>query len=181
MTEILSELVSAIRVEVRAAAAAEERARRVAEALAPFLCRADLVPSAQLEPDPAGYRQHVLYVEPDGSFSVVALVWLPGQETSIHDHTSWCVVGTHLGAEEETVYRLDAGADRTVLLPIATTVHPAGAVTWVTPPGDVHRVRNAATATAVSLHVYGVDVSLRGTSIRRTYDQPVLTTAASTS
>lgn len=177
MTELLSELVAAIRAEVHAAPTAEESARRVARALAPFLCRAGLVPPAQLEPDPAGYRQHVLHVEPDGAFSVVALVWLPGQQTSIHDHTAWCVVGTHLGAEEETVYRLDATGERSVLLPVVTTVHPAGAVTWVTPPGDVHRVRNATTGTAVSLHVYGVDVRQRGTSIRRTYDQPVLTAA----
>jgi len=30
---------------------------------------------------PDRYRQHVLHVSPDGAFSVVALVWLPGQKT----------------------------------------------------------------------------------------------------
>ncbi|MDH6120426.1 putative metal-dependent enzyme (double-stranded beta helix superfamily) [Kitasatospora sp. GAS204A] len=175
MTAVLTELTAAIRTELGAASNAEERAQRVAAALAPFLRHADLLPSAQLEPDPLRYRQHLLHAEPDGSFSVVALVWLPGQTTSVHDHTSWCVVGTYLGAEEETVYRLAVEADRTVLVPVGTTVHPAGAVTYVTPPGDIHRVRNATTEKTVSIHVYGVDVSLSGTSIRRTYDQPVLT------
>jgi predicted metal-dependent enzyme (double-stranded beta helix superfamily) len=28
-------------------------------------------------------------VEPAGSFSVVALVWQPGQATTIHDHVTW--------------------------------------------------------------------------------------------
>jgi predicted metal-dependent enzyme (double-stranded beta helix superfamily) len=41
--------------------------------------------------DPATYRCHLLHAEPDGSFSVVALVWRPGQATPIHDHVTWCV------------------------------------------------------------------------------------------
>ncbi|WP_329560666.1 cysteine dioxygenase family protein [Kitasatospora sp. NBC_01266] len=173
MTAILIELTAAIRTELSAASNAEECAQRVAARLAPFLRHADLLLPAQLEPDPHGYRQHLLHAEPDGSFSVVALVWLPGQATSIHDHASWCVVGTYLGAEEETVYRLATEGGRTVLVPVSTTVHREGAVTYVTPPGDIHRVRNATTDRTVSLHVYGLDVSLSGTSIRRTYDQPV--------
>jgi predicted metal-dependent enzyme (double-stranded beta helix superfamily) len=37
---------------------------------------------------PDGYVSHTLHVEPDGSFSIVALVWRPGQITRIHDHIS---------------------------------------------------------------------------------------------
>ncbi|MDH6108564.1 putative metal-dependent enzyme (double-stranded beta helix superfamily) [Kitasatospora sp. MAP12-15] len=172
-TTLLAELTAAVGAQVRAAADPEECARRVADTLAPFLRHSDLLPPAQQEPDPAGYRQHLLHAEPDGSFSVVALVWLPGQQTRVHDHVSWCVVGTLLGAEEETVYRLAAEADRTVLVPVATTVHPAGAVTYVVPPGDIHRVCNATSAKTVSLHIYGLDIRPHGTSIRRVYDEPV--------
>ena len=32
------------------------------------------------------YRQHLLHVSPCRRLSVVALVWLPGQKTAIHDH-----------------------------------------------------------------------------------------------
>src|SRR5262249_47647979 len=53
----------------------------------------------QGEPDPDHYRQHILHAEEDGRFSIVALVWLPGQSTSVHDHVSWCVVGIHQGEE----------------------------------------------------------------------------------
>ena len=58
------------------------------------------------EPCVERYRQHLLYVAPDGGFSVIALVWLPGQKTSIHNHLSWCVVGIYQGLECETRYNL---------------------------------------------------------------------------
>ena len=43
---------------------------------------------------------------PTAPSPLVALVWLPGQATAIHDHLAWCVVGVHEGAEHETRYRL---------------------------------------------------------------------------
>src|SRR5829696_9938148 len=52
------------------------------------------------------YRQHVLHVSRCRRLSVVALVWLPGQRTPIHDHVSWCVVGVYRGVEREAHYRL---------------------------------------------------------------------------
>src|SRR5919106_744584 len=73
----------------------------VGERLAPYLGAPDLLTPDQREGDPDGYRQHVLHAEPDGSFSVVALVWLPGQHTAVHDHVSWCVTGVHEGEEHE--------------------------------------------------------------------------------
>jgi predicted metal-dependent enzyme (double-stranded beta helix superfamily) len=41
------------------------------------------------------------------------------------------------------------------------------------PPGDIHRVRNSGTGIAVSMHIYGADLSRLGSSIRRVYDLPV--------
>jgi predicted metal-dependent enzyme (double-stranded beta helix superfamily) len=171
-TPLMAELCTVVDLALRGAAAepCAERARRVAQTLEPFLGRPDLLDPAQLEPDPASYRQHVLHVAEDGMFSVVALVWLPGQSTPIHDHTTWCVVGTHLGAEEEIGYRLVTREDgRTVLEETLTTVNPQGTVTYLVPPGDIHLVRNSTEDTVVSLHVYGTDVGARGSSIRRRY------------
>jgi hypothetical protein len=48
----------------------------------------------------------------------------------------------------------------------------AGEVTWFTPPGDIHQVRNAGATTAVSIHVYGADLRRAGSSVRRYYHQP---------
>jgi len=45
-----------------------------------------------------------------------------------------------------------------------------GDVSGFAPPGDIHRVRNISTTAAVSLHIYGADLSRVGSSVRRYYD-----------
>lgn len=140
--------------------------------LAPALGAADLLTAEQCEGDPDGYRQHLLHAEPDRSFSIVALVWMPGQQTPIHDHVCWCVTGVHRGQESERRYRLATDGRNARLLPVADVLNPTGAIAAFAPPGDIHRVRNASPAKAVSIHVYGADVGLLGTSIRRVYVAP---------
>jgi predicted metal-dependent enzyme (double-stranded beta helix superfamily) len=39
------------------------------------------------------------------------------------------------------------------------------------PPGDIHRMHNTGDETAISINVYGTDVSRIGSSVRR-YHQP---------
>jgi 3-mercaptopropionate dioxygenase len=163
--------------DIRSVIANESDAARVgvgvADRLRPYLSHPDFLTPEQLEPDPNQYRQHILHVEPDGSFSIVALVWLPGQATPIHDHVSWCVVGVHLGEEHETVYDLCGGADDSHLVIREFTTNPVGSVAALIPPGDIHHVTNAGDALAVSLHIYGADIGVLGSSIRRRYDLPV--------
>ena len=38
------------------------------------------------------------------------------------------------------------------------------------PPGDIHRVHNTGDTTAISIHIYGTDVTRVGSSARRYYD-----------
>ena len=38
------------------------------------------------------------------------------------------------------------------------------------PPGDIHRIRNTGTRTAISLHIYGTDITRIGSSARRYYN-----------
>jgi predicted metal-dependent enzyme (double-stranded beta helix superfamily) len=54
------------------------------------------------------------------------------------------------------------------------TVNEPGDVSGFAPPGDIHRVRNVGDETAISIHVYGTDVSRIGSSVRRYYDLPVV-------
>ena len=56
---------------------------------------------------------------------------------------------------------------------VARNVNPAGAVSGFAPPGDIHRVRNTGDTVAISMHVYGADISRLGSSIRREYALPV--------
>lgn len=168
-------MVRAIRDRVRQGGTEAETADLVAGALRPFLDEPGLLDEDQLVGDPAGYLQHVLHVEPDGSFSVVALVWLPGQETPVHDHVAWCVTGVHQGAEHEQRYELrGCGADA-YLVPVSRVTNAVGEVCGFAPPGDIHLVRNCGDSTAVSIHVYGADIGQLGTSVRRRYDLPVRT------
>lgn len=188
LTPGLDRLVASIRREVNADRGGAATARAVAGHLERCLEDPDLLAPRHREPDAAGYRQHVLHVEDDGSFSIVALVWLPGQETPVHDHVSWCVPGVYRGREEETRYRLlgasreeasgsgDGGgreAGGAHLEAAGTEINVTGTVVTLTPPGDIHRVRNPGPGKAVSLHVYGADIGELGSSIRRTYDLPV--------
>ncbi|MFG2876220.1 cysteine dioxygenase [Streptomyces sp. NPDC048337] len=172
-TTRMAALVREIRTVVDRGLAPDLTAYLVGELLGPHLGAPDLLTAAQQEGDPERYRQHILHAESDGSFSVVALVWLPGQETCIHDHVSWCVAGVHQGEESERRYRLAPGAGPARLVPTEDVVNGQGEVCGFAPPGDIHKVRNSCRTKAISVHVYGADVSRLGTSIRRVYTQPV--------
>jgi 3-mercaptopropionate dioxygenase len=149
---------------------AAQTAIEVARQLRGTLHEPGLLEPHEREGSPDAYTQHILHVEPDGSFSVVALVWLPGQTTAVHDHVSWCTVGVYEGEETEVAYRWVGSEGDRRLVPAATTRNRQGSVSAVAPPGDIHRVWNSGTATTISLHVYGADIGRLGTSIRRCYD-----------
>jgi predicted metal-dependent enzyme (double-stranded beta helix superfamily) len=124
---------------------------------------------------PDSYRQHLLHVSPTRRLSIVALVWLPGQRTPIHDHVSWCVVGVYRGVERETHYARRGG----VLVPTSVVEARAGHVEALVPPaGDIHRVEAAGSGKTISIHVYGADIERLGSSILRTYDDPQALPAA---
>ncbi|WP_030673326.1 cysteine dioxygenase family protein [Streptomyces sp. NRRL B-1347] len=173
MAEMVSELRNRIGAPALADAGDPEPWTTAGDVLAAFLDDPDLLTPEQWEADPHAYRQHLLHAEPDGSFSVVALVWLPGQETPVHDHVAWCVVGVHRGEEVEEHFRVATDDHGPHLVRVARSVNAEGSVTSVCPPGDVHLVRNGTTHKVVSLHIYGANVAARGTSIRRSYDLPV--------
>ena len=161
-------LLTSIRRAVRAGGDWQQVADRVAGVLRNQLPGPEILSPEQLTGDPAGYQTHLLHAEPDGSFSVTVMVWLPGQQTSIHDHLAWCVTAVLQGTEYEEIYAPapgTAGAPRV----IARSENQAGAVAGFAPPGDIHRVTNAGVGTAVSMHVYGTDISRVGSSIRREY------------
>jgi len=115
---------------------------------------------------------NLVYVEPTGLFSVVSFVWQAGQQTCIHDHICWCVVGVLEGVEKETSFQLLRGeTDDTWLEPKETIMLQPGHVCQLVPPdNDIHQVSNGGSETAISIHVYGTDIGKRGTSINRRFD-----------
>jgi 3-mercaptopropionate dioxygenase len=118
-----------------------------------------------------GYRQHVVYVHPEGRYSLVALVWQPGQATPIHDHRCWCVVGVLEGEEEERRYRLVEHDGEPVLVLTGTERHGPGCIASLVPPDEnIHLVSNSSGELTLSLHVYGDDIARCGSSINHVFD-----------
>jgi 3-mercaptopropionate dioxygenase len=166
----LGDLVSSVRAVTRAPGTWAETAEQVADQLRLHLPGPEVLTAEQRYGDPLGYRCHLLHAEPDGSFSVVALVWRPGQATPVHDHVTWCVIGVIQGVEHEERFELRDGW----LVQVGSADASPGEVAGLAPPGDIHRVRNTGREVAISLHIYGTDVARLASSIRRVYDQPIL-------
>ncbi len=169
--------------EVEALIASEADPHRITDGvrrrLATLLQFPEFLAPEQREPDPGHYRTHLLAVAPSRKFSVVALVWLPGQITPIHDHICWCCVGVLQGLEHEQRYSLhqatqDESRDESGnqwLVPLDVDVLTAGHTCELVPPEEnIHQVRNAGDDLAISIHVYGDDLDVWGSSINQCFD-----------
>jgi len=166
----LTGLVDGVRAVVDRHTDWGQTAALVTDVLRRHLPTPDLLTADERAGNPANYQSHVLHVEPDGAFSVVAVVWRTGQVTRIHDHVTWCVVGVIQGVEQEELFTCPPGE---YLVPAGDNANREGSVTGFAPPGDIHRVHNPADRTAISLHIYGTDISRIGSSVRRNYDLPI--------
>lgn len=100
------------------------------------------------------YQRHLLYQDPAERFSIGSFVWKPGQETPVHDHTGWGVIGVIEG--ELVSENFEAGSSGR-LTPTSAVILRRGLTTWLCPAGgDIHRIANRSERiTAISIHVYG--------------------------
>jgi predicted metal-dependent enzyme (double-stranded beta helix superfamily) len=160
----LAELVARIQRCANQQADPRTVAQQVAGVLVEMEPGVDLLSAAERAGTADGYTRHTLHAE--AAFSVSAVVWRPGQVTEIHDHLVWCSFLVLQGTETETLY--DIAGDR--LVEIGERQRPTGSVSGVAPPDDIHRVCNTGDTVAITLHVYGADLS-NGTSVRRIYEQ----------
>ena len=134
--------------------------RRVAEAMAPMLETEDLLCDELREPDTSWYRKHVLYADPEKRFTVLALIWLPGQGTVVHGHTAWGAVGVYEGNPNVACYdceELEGGKHSATQ---TKDIHCQPGDTATVRPGicDVHRIYNATESTMITVHTYGCDL-----------------------
>jgi predicted metal-dependent enzyme (double-stranded beta helix superfamily) len=108
------------------------------------------------------YTRHLLHRDPQNRFVVLALVWMPGQMTPIHDHSCWGVMGILQNSLEEICYdRLDDGtrADFAELEQSRGTDVGRGSVAYLLPPyEEIHRIGNTSGKPTISLHIYGRDL-----------------------
>src|SRR5215472_10313142 len=158
----LTDLIAAVRHVIAMRADWACTAILVADQLRAHLPDPGILTPDQRRGQPGRPAGHVLHAETDGTFSILGLVWRPGQSTRIHDHTTWCVAGVLQGIEHEDLYDNQ-------LNPIRARDNHPGEVSGFAPPGDIHRIRNTGPRTAISLHIYGTDITRIGSSARRYY------------
>src|SRR5690348_3671955 len=103
----LEQLTAAVRSAIAMRGDWSQTARLVADQLRAHLPSTDVLTPEQRVGSPDRAVGHTLHVEPDGSFSITAVVWRPDQFTRMHDHTTWCVFGVIQGVEHEDVYDAD--------------------------------------------------------------------------
>jgi len=139
--------------------------------LAELVSHDDWLPEPFAQPDERRYRQYLLYGDPLDRFSLVSFVWGPGQQTPVHDHLMWGLIGMLRGSEEATPYTPACGG----LEPGTPTRLRPGQVEAVSPAiGDIHRVANALPdRPSISIHLYGGNI---GTIRRHGFDPATGTT-----
>ena len=74
-----------------------QQVENVRNALVEALRDPDFLPNAAQSPDlGVPYARRLIHRDP--RFTIVAMVWAPGQATPIHDHSGvWCVEGVYNG------------------------------------------------------------------------------------
>ncbi len=141
--------------------------RLVAEALQDDLGDPSLLDGVDCPGCPESYVRHILYACPKGRFSLMALVWMPGQASPLHAHRAWCALGVHSGVLTESFY----------------TPRPAAPPAWVSdhrreagdlsfgPANDdaIHCLANRSARPAISLHVYGLPPDRLCSDLNRVY------------
>ena len=129
-----------------------------AVSLSKLIAEDDWLPDAYAQPSPDRYQQFLLYADARQRFSGVSFVWGPGQQTPVHDHTVWGLVGVLRGAEVARSYGRDD--DGALVTSGEDQLLERGAVAAVSPSiGDIHRVSNAFDdRVSISIHVYGANI-----------------------
>jgi len=162
---VVAPLVEAIDAAFRDTAP-EHLPDAVCQALRDHATPYGLLDDTQLAGSAERYTRHVLYAHPAGLFTVVALVWRPGQMTPVHGHYTWCSYVILQGSMTEDHYVWDRTARRAVL---AGQVSRDEGDTAGSHAGleNIHRLRNTSEDVAVSIHVYGVDAPRVTTHVNR--------------
>jgi len=144
---------------VGCAATPEVTTRAVRDVLHELIEQGNIeLPVALRRPAPDSYARRLVYSSSDLGYTVLAMVWGPGQGTPLHDHAGmWCVEGVLDGRIEVTQYRLlERRGKRCRFEPQGATTAGIGSAGRLIPPFDYHTITNARPAEpSITVHVYG--------------------------
>lgn len=117
---------------------------------------ADL-PESHLMMSDTGYARHLLHQGPDKTYSILVMVWGPGQGTAIHDHAGkWCVECVVDGEVEVVAYDPvgDPTAETCGFRETERMTAHVGDVGVLVPPQEYHHIANVGAERAITVHVY---------------------------
>jgi predicted metal-dependent enzyme (double-stranded beta helix superfamily) len=142
----IDELVS----QCQAAVAESEPHRAVREVLERTMSAAGDVADA-LRPREGGLG--VVYSSPE--LTVLHVVWAPGMTLYPHDHLMWAAIGIYAGQEDNTFYRRDPEAPRSVTESGGKELRTGDVL--VLGKDAIHGVTNPLDRLTGAIHVYGGD------------------------
>jgi len=142
----------------------ETRCRNVKRVLVDLVSGGDeFLDAPFLQPTPDRYARRLLHRDPAGRYTVIAMVWGPGQGTPLHDHAGiWCVECVYRGRIEVTSYSIRGGNPETGVVQferetaINAGMGDAGALI---PPFEYHVIKNVDPVSSVTIHVYGGEMT----------------------
>lgn len=141
-------------------------AQAMLEALREAVRAPDLLCAAHRAGSDAGYTRHVVHADPQDRFTVLALVWRPGQFSPVHWHHSWCAYAVVSGVLHEAGYDWDESGSR-AKASMQRARREGDASFALAGPGRIHRLGNGGAGEAISLHVYGVAAGRIATGVNR--------------
>jgi predicted metal-dependent enzyme (double-stranded beta helix superfamily) len=162
----LTPALAALVDEIDAACADGVTKDRMVAALGRAVAQPDLLTADQCVPQSGCYARHLMYSDPAGRFTMVSIVWGPGQFSPPHAHHAWCAYAVRENALEETLYAWDR--ESATAQPARTEVRSPGYGCFAHSGLDqIHRLGNSGSRPAISIHVYGVERERVGTHVNR--------------
>lgn len=157
---LLSDLVRQLDAAVEAGTD-EDRCEQVKNVLHDVVAEGrQFVPEALLQPAEGCYARRLLHKDPEGRYTILVMVWAEGQGTAIHDHAGmWCVECVYQGRIKVVSYSHEETGNLhqfTREKEIFAGISDAGALI---PPFDHHTIQNVDPENAVTIHVYGGELT----------------------
>jgi len=114
-----------------------------------------------LQPAKDTYARRLLHRDPNGRYTALVMVWDKGQGTALHDHDNmWCVECVYRGRIKVVSYDMTGQTDGRYEFQQETTVFAGpGEAGALIPPFDHHTICNAEETPAVTIHVYGGEMT----------------------
>lgn len=148
---------------------AKAMGERVVAALRTAAATPGFLPAEMRAPRADGYARHTIGSDLAGRFTLLSLVWGPGQFSPPHAHNTWCAYAVVENVLTETLYHFDPA--RKIAVPANPSARAPGYACFADAGLEqIHRLGNAGGVPAISIHVYGVEGSRVGTHVNRLMD-----------